>query len=171
MFSHVGAVASDVARQFRSEKAFVCARRTFKVGHVGPDIRVQGVDDHLPIGGSGDFDAAIDQAGGRRRSSPRIIFTNVLCLREEVGKVALVELLLASRSSAQQVLAGGVEGSMEHGEEDEGVLVQDATSLVVERAEDVDVLEHVVGVWRRVGLDGGVEGGHGGGVMRGVDEM
>jgi hypothetical protein len=119
---------------------------TFKVGHVCPYIRVQSIDDHLAVSGSGDLDSPVDQTGSWRGSSPGVIVANVLCFWEEVEQVALVEFGLADHSPLQQVLAALVECAMQEGEEDGGILAENVSVLVIELAEDVDLAEDGVGI-------------------------
>lgn len=54
--------------------------RVFKVGHVRPDIRVQGVDDHFSVRRPRDLDATVHQAGRRRGPLPGIILSDVFRL-------------------------------------------------------------------------------------------
>ena len=65
-------------------------RSTFKIGHVGPDIGVQCVDNHFPVCGAGDLRSSVDKARSRRGTSPRYILTNVLGFWQEVWQDALV---------------------------------------------------------------------------------
>jgi hypothetical protein len=66
----------------------------------------------------------------------------VLGLRQEVRQDAAVELGLADHALLEQRLAAGVEGAVQQGEEDGGVLAQHLFGLIVERAEDDDLPEH-----------------------------
>lgn len=70
----------------------------------------------------------------------------MLGLGEEVELVAVVELLLADLASFEERLACGIEGAVQHGEENDSFLAQHLSSLVVEPTEDVDILEDLVGV-------------------------
>jgi hypothetical protein len=55
--------------------------QTFEIRHVGPNIRVQGVDNHLPVGGTGDLYPSVHQPGRRVGSSPCGVVPDVLGLR------------------------------------------------------------------------------------------
>lgn len=114
---------------------------TLKISHVSPDIRVQRVDNHLAICGTGDFHTAVDETRSRGSTLPGIVLTNVLCLGQEVGEVALVNLGLAVDTALEEGLASRVEGAVEDGEEGTGVLGEDLASFRAHIAEDDDVLE------------------------------
>jgi hypothetical protein len=117
-----------------------------EVGHVGPHVRVEGVDDHLAVDGAGDLDAAVDQARGRKRALPDIALADVLGLGQKIGQDAAVELGLADHAALKELLAAGVEGAVQQREEDGGIFGQDLFGLVVERAEDEHLLEDGFGV-------------------------
>lgn len=70
----------------------------------------------------------------------------MLGLGEEVELVAIVKLLLANLAPLEKRLACSVEGAVEHGEEDYGLFAEHSPPLVVEPAEDVDILQDLVGV-------------------------
>lgn len=114
---------------------------TFKVGHVGPDIRVQGVDDHLAVGRTGDLNATVDQPGSRRRTLPRVILTDVLGLGQEVEQVALVNLGLTIHPTLEEGLASRVKGPVQDGQEGTRILGEDLASFIADGAQDGDVLE------------------------------
>lgn len=60
--------------------------------------------------------------------------------------MAIVKLLLANLAPLEKRLACSVEGAVEHGEEDDGLFAEHSPPLVVEPAEDVDILQDLVGV-------------------------
>lgn len=120
----------------RGEKS---STRTFKIGHVGPDICIKSIDDHATVGGTGDFNAAVSQAWGGWRPFPGIVLADVLGFGEEVELFALVEVGLAYLAAFEQRLSSLVEGAVEEGEEDGDILVQDVLGLIIESAMDVDV--------------------------------
>lgn len=68
----------------------------------------------------------------------------MLGLGEEVELVAIVKLLLANLAPLEKRLACSVEGAVEHGEEDDGLFAEHSPPLVVEPAEDVDILQDLV---------------------------
>lgn len=119
-------------------------RLTLKVGHVCPDVRVECVHNHLPVGGAGDLDSTVDETRCGRCSFPCIVLTDVLGLWEEVEEVALVELGLANLAALEQGLAGAIERAVQESKEDGCVFGQDLAGLVVEGSEDVDFAENVV---------------------------
>ena len=71
--------------------------------HLGP--AVQGVDDHLAVGRTGDLDAAVQQVGRDRRDLP-VAVAHGLGLGQEVGALAGVEALLARLRGAPAAPAG-----------------------------------------------------------------
>lgn len=113
---------------------------TFKVGHISPDVAVQGIDDHFSIRWSGDFDPAVDKTGSRGGPFPGIVVADVLGLGEEIGQSAIVELLLTDRSSLEESFAGGVEGAVEEGEEGRGLGSEDLAIPLLDGAVDGDAL-------------------------------
>lgn len=120
--------------------------RVLKVSHVGPDVRVERVHDHLAVGRAGDLDAAVDQTGSWGSALPCVILSDVLGLGEEVEQVALVNLGLAVDTALQEGLAGRVEGTVEDGEESTSILGEDLAGIIIESSEDGDVLELSVDV-------------------------
>lgn len=131
---------------------------TLEIRHVGVDIRVERVDNHLAVGRAGNLDAAVDKAGGGRRALPGGILADVLGLGEEVGQDAAVQLGLAELAALEEGLAGAVEGAVQEGQEGQGLGRQDLLVRLVDLAEDGDALED--GLLRRhcgrVFLVGGV---------------
>lgn len=114
---------------------------TLEIGHVCPDIRVQGVDDHLAVSRPCNLYAAVDETGRWRCAPPCVVLADVLGLGQEVEQVALVELGLAEHSPLQELLSAVVECAVEKGKEDSSVLAEDVTVRVVQLAEDVDLAE------------------------------
>jgi len=119
---------------------------TFKIGHVCPNVRVQGIDDHFAISRACDLDAPIDETRGWWCALPRIVLTNMLGLWKEVEEVSLVELSLADYSSLQKRFPALVECAVEEGKEDTGVLAEDVPVLIIEVSENVDLAQNTVGV-------------------------
>ena len=129
---------------------------TLKISHVGPDIGVQGVDDHLAVGRARDLDAAVDEARGGGGALPCRVVADVLGLGQEVGEGALVQLGLADLAALEEGLAGWVEGALEQGEEGQGLRGQDLALRLLDRAEDGDALEDGLVAGHGVCLGGGV---------------
>ena len=143
MLSHVGA---DESGPISDDTHVFCIFHTLKVGHVGPDVRVQGVDDHLAVSWAGNLNAPVDEARRRRSTLPRIVLTDVLGLWQEVEQVSLVELGLAKHASLEQGFSALVECAVEKGQEDTGVLAENVAVLVIEVAEDVDLSQDPFGI-------------------------
>jgi len=53
---------------------------------------------------------------------------------------------LSDHAALEESFAGAIEGAVEDSKEDSGVLAQDLASLVIEGAQDVDVLEHLLDI-------------------------
>lgn len=140
MLSHVGALES-VSLVSERNNGQGEASLTLKVGHVGPDVRVQGVDNHLSVSWSGNLDSAVDKTRSRWCGPPCVIVTNVLGLWQKVELTTLVKLQLANLASLKEILACGVEGAVEEGEEGSCILGEDLAGLVVQRCKDLDVRE------------------------------
>jgi len=105
-------------------------RRTLKIGHVCPHIRIQCIYHHLPISWAGDLHPSIDQPRGGLRPNPSLILPDMLGLWKEVGEAALVELSLPDDPTLEKVLASGIERPVEEGEEGNGILAQDVLGRV-----------------------------------------
>jgi hypothetical protein len=81
-----------------------------------PDVRagVQRVDRHLAVGGAGDLDPPVDQAGRGLSDPPGRVVTRIPRLRQEVERAAGLELGLAGPSGRERLLPAvgqlGVEG-------------------------------------------------------------
>lgn len=111
---------------------------TFKVGHIGPDVAVEGIDNHLAIRRSGDLDSSVDEARCWRSTFPGIIVTDMLGLGKEIGQIALVNLLLADYPSLQKGFPCAVESSVEEGEESGGFGGKDLAERILDGAIDGD---------------------------------
>lgn len=138
MFSQVGAEESESDVSIVLLQFYI--KHTLEISHVGPDIRVQRINNHLPVRGAGNLNAAVNQTGGGRSSLPGVIVADVLSLGQEVGEMALVNLGLAVNAALEEGLARGVEGAVQNSEESAGVLREDPAGVVVQAAEDGDVL-------------------------------
>jgi hypothetical protein len=68
--------------------------RTLEVGHEGFGATVQGIDDHLAVRGTRDFDSAVFQARGRWSADPGGITPDVVTLPQEFELFSRVEALL-----------------------------------------------------------------------------
>lgn len=125
---------------------------TLKVGHVGPDIRIQSIDDHLAVGRACDLDAPVHQSRRWRSTLPRLIVADMPRLGEEVEQLPLVKLGLANYTSLQEGFPALVECAVQQREEDGGIFAEDVPVLVVQGAEDVDLAQLRVGRGSHDGL-------------------
>lgn len=146
MFSHVGALESIT--RFCQQRYGWCQgqntrrrRLTLKVGHVRPDVRVQGIDDHLAVGWAGDLNPAVDQARSWRGTLPCSVLSDVLRLGKEVRQHAAVQLALADDAALEQGLAGGIERAVQQGEEGEGIGGQDLALGILDVTQHINTLE------------------------------
>ena len=90
--------------------------RIFEIGHERLSAGVQCVDHHLAVRRPGDFNTPVDQVGGDGSDGPGVLSDPRVLLRE-VERLAAIDPRLAFHSPAQQVQAGGIESSMEVGDE------------------------------------------------------
>lgn len=74
---------------------------TFEISHVGPHIRVQGIDDHFSVSRACDLHSAVDEAWCRLCTPPCGILADMPRLWEEVGEVSFVELGLSEHAPLQ----------------------------------------------------------------------
>jgi hypothetical protein len=128
----------DVSSEFGKRRLGVL---TLEVGHVCPDIRVQGVYNHLAVCRSSNLDAPVGQTGRGWCTPPCVILADVLGLWKEVEEVSLVELGLSDHSSLEERFPALVECAVEKGKEDGSIFAEDVTVLVVQLAENVDLTE------------------------------
>ena len=77
---------------------------------------------------------------------------------EEVRQLALVELGLSDDTALEESFAGGIEGSVEDGEEGGGFFGEDVAGLVVEGSQDGDALDDVLDVCCHAGCSFGYIG-------------
>ena len=98
--------------------------RTFKVSHERLRAAVGRVDDHLPVGGASDLNTPVLQARAWRSAEPRGVRADVRGLGGEVKGLPGVEPQLSGLARDEEALAGGLERSMEGGEELERVFAK-----------------------------------------------
>jgi len=96
----------------------------------------EGVDHHLPVHGTGDLDAPLEQVGTDRGDGP-VALANVARLGEEIGELAGVDLQLALVAPLEQLLARVLEAPRQHGEKGDRVAAQHALAPRRGRLEDV----------------------------------
>jgi hypothetical protein len=78
---------------------------TFEISHVCPHVRVQGIDNHLPVGWASNLHTSVNETWCWWSSLPCLVLSDVLRLWKEVWEIALVELLLADHTSLKQSLS------------------------------------------------------------------
>lgn len=115
---------------------------TLEVGHIRPDIGVQGIHYHLAVRRTGDLHSPVDQTRRWWRAFPRVVLANVLGLRKEVEKVALIELSLSDHSSLKELFPALVECAVEESKENAGILAENVSVLVIEVSKDVDLAKN-----------------------------
>src|SRR2546428_5129159 len=90
--------------------------RVLEIRHEHLRARVERVDHHLSIGRPGDLNPAIGQIRRNRSDAPRVV-PNPPGLRTEAERLSAIHPRLALHSTAQQVQAGGIESSLQLGDE------------------------------------------------------
>lgn len=114
---------------------------TLEIGHVCIDLRVQCVDDHLAVGWTGNLNSAVNKTWCWWGGSPGSIISDVPGLWEEIWENPLVELGLSDNTALEKLLSSGVEGSVEEGDESNGILGEDLLVGVVDDTRDGDALD------------------------------
>src|SRR5699024_11841596 len=99
---------------------------------------VERVDGHLAVGGAGELDAAVGDARSGWGDLPTVVLTDVLGLREEVEVLAGRDPVLAILAGLQQLLATGLELTVQLGNEREGVLGDELVVSVAGGVGDFD---------------------------------
>jgi hypothetical protein len=95
---------------------------TLKISHEGFGTAIQGVDDHLPIGWTGDFDASVLQARSRWGTMPGRLSTDVGRLRGEVEGYPSIEACLSCLTGGEKTLACRVERLVKGSQKPKGTL-------------------------------------------------
>lgn len=113
---------------------------TFKIGHVSPNVRVESVDDHFPVRGSGYLNSAIHQTRRWLSAPPVLVVANVLSLREEIWQVSVICVDLTLLAELEKVLAGRLETAMQDCKEVDGFLGEDSARGFVAGAKDGDTV-------------------------------
>ena len=75
----------------------------------------------------------------------------MLGFRQEIEQVALVNLRLAVHPALEEGLASGVKGPVEDGEESTSILGEDLAGVIIQSAQDGDILElsvHMHHFWK-----------------------
>src|SRR5690606_4653366 len=100
------------------------------------------VDDHLPVDGTGDLDATIEDVARQRRALP-VALANALGLGQEVETLALREPRVTLFARREALFDARPEGPDEVGDELEGGARQDRGALAGGRPEDAHARRHV----------------------------
>ena len=87
----------------------------FEVGHENPSARVQGVDQHLGVGWSGDLDAAIAKIVRNRGDLP-VRLAHGLCLRQEIWGLPRLVTGLALVAHAEKLEPAAAKLPLQAGE-------------------------------------------------------
>jgi hypothetical protein len=90
-----------------------------EVGHEDPRARVQGVDQHLPLGRPGDLRAPVGERGRRRRDPPVRVLADSPGLGEKVQPPRAGRLGAALRAAVEQLPPPRLEAPVQVGEEGE----------------------------------------------------
>ena len=85
--------------------------RVLEVGHEHAGARVQRIDNHLAVSGSGDLNAAILEIG-RNGSNGPFGFANVLRIRQKIGLFACIEALLALFAGGKQFQTASIKPAL-----------------------------------------------------------
>jgi hypothetical protein len=81
--------------------SYTSTLHTLKIGHVSPDIRVQGINNHLSVDWTCDLDTSVLQTWPWSSSLPCITLPNVCGFREKVWKNTPIEFCLTSYTFLQ----------------------------------------------------------------------
>ena len=113
------------------------AVRILQVRHEGQRAGVKRIDDHLAIGGAGDFDATILQVPGLRADRP-FGFPDGFRFRQEIGQLAGIKFLLAQSAPCQQFLAARLERALQFRHEIDRIIAQYLPELGCHATMDLD---------------------------------
>ncbi len=100
-------------------------QRVLEIGHEDAGARVERVDHHLGLGGTGDLHPTVVEVGRRGRDGP-VALADLARSGEEVRQDAGIQLGLALLAAAQQVQPDRPEPALQVGDERERVIGQDA---------------------------------------------
>ena len=114
------------------------AVRILEVRHEGGRARIERVDHHLALGGTGQLDAAIEQVLRLRRDAP-VLLSYLLGVGEKIRQLAQVEFLLPGSAAREQFLALRFESPMQSRDEIERLLGEDLRGLGADTAKHADL--------------------------------
>ena len=98
---------------------------TLKICHERLGTAIQSVDDHLPIGGTGDLNTSVLQTRSRWSALPGRLSTDVGGLRGEVKGYPCVEACLSCLAGSEKSLACCIECPVKGSQKSEGTLSED----------------------------------------------
>ena len=110
-----------------------------EVSHEDPRARIERVDHHLRLGGTGDLRPAIVQVRRRRRHAP-VRIADRPGIRAKVGHLAGVNPPLALGAPGEELLARRVEPAVKAGDERQRLVCEDSVRPVHGCSDDVDTL-------------------------------
>jgi hypothetical protein len=113
--------------------------RILEIGHEDFGARIEGIDDHLAVGRSGDLDAPVFKVGRDMGHCP-FALTDGARFGQKIGKGALVEELLALRPSLDQSAATLLETTMKARDEGHRIARQDPVVTGLEHFGEADAL-------------------------------
>jgi hypothetical protein len=119
----------------------------FEISHVGSDVRVQSVDNHLSVGWTGDFTSSVNQTRGQGWTSPGGVVSDVFCFWQKVWQETLVSQFLLFLSVVQQFLSSSFKSTVQGGDKGQGFLVEDVFGFVWDWAQDLDTFDLISGFW------------------------
>ena len=140
-------VDRPVQRVLEVELAFDHVRPQRRVGvlEVGqPDVGagVERVDRHLLVGGPGDLDPPVDQAGRGRRDPPGRVLADVRGVRQEVEHRPAAQLRLPPAARGEQLRPAGAERVVQRHQQFQGLRGQDLVVTVSGGPGDLHALRH-----------------------------
>ena len=112
--------------------------RVLEVGHEHGRAGVERVDDHLPVGRTGDLDLAHPEVMRDLFDPPLAVFPDVRHVLEEVERAAVAQPFGDLRPVLEQAVSLRFDLVVEPGEEREGVRGEDVRESLVGRRLDVD---------------------------------
>ena len=95
--------------------------RVLEVGHEHPGARVEGVDHHLAVRGTGDLASTVGEIGGWLRNRPRVV-SHRGRVGPEVEQCSGVELRLSPDPCVEQLPTRPIEPPMQAGDEGQGLV-------------------------------------------------
>lgn len=102
-------------------------RGVLKIGHVGVDIGIKGINDHLSVGRTSNFDTSVFKTWSRLSSSPIGVITNIGGFGKEVGKSTGINFGLANNTLGKKLFTTAIESSVKSSNKSDSVLGKNVT--------------------------------------------